>query len=238
MKGPLSSISWAGRSNTTMTDSSYIPAGKFIVFEGVDGAGKGVQSRMLQAAFRQAGVPVILTREPGGSPGAEEIRKLIVEGDVGRWDDMTELLLIYAARRSHLVATIWPALAAGTWVISDRFADSSRAFQGFAGGLGLPLVEQIHQQVVGDFQPDLTLILDLDPAVSLERAQARGGHEDRFEQKGLAYQNSVRDGFRQLAQTTPDSRSLIDAAGTMEQVSRQILDTVNTRFGLALELPA
>jgi dTMP kinase len=219
------------------TQSGSVTAG-FIVFEGVDGAGKGVQSRMLLYAMEEAGLPVLLTREPGGSPGAEEIRRLIVEGDVGRWDDMTELLLIYAARRSHLVETIWPALKQGTWVISDRFADSSRAFQGVAGGLGLDTVESIHNKVVGDFSPDLTLILDLDPVVSLERADARGSHEDRFEQKGLDYQARVRDGFRQLASASPDSRVLIDASGSMVNVSQVILDRVNAHFNLALTLPA
>jgi len=217
-----------------MNNKSATGKAGFIVLEGVDGAGKGVQSRMLLAAMQAAGLPALLTREPGGSPGAEEIRRLIVEGDVGRWDDMTELLLIYAARRSHLTETIWPALAKGTWVISDRFADSSRAFQGVAGGLGLDVVETVHQQVVGDFIPDLTLILDLDPSVSLARADARGSGEDRFEQKGLEYQSRVREGFRQLAQSTPESRVLIDASGSIETVARQILDTMNIHFGLNL----
>ena len=213
-------------------------AAGFIVLEGVDGAGKGVQSRMLLAAMKAAGMEVLLTREPGGSPGAEEIRKLIVEGDAGRWDDMTELLLIYAARRSHLQETILPALKKGCWVISDRFADSSRAFQGVAGQLGLDVVENIHQEVVGDFVPDLTLILDLDPAISLDRADARGSHEDRFEQKGLAYQQRVRKGFQQLAGMTPDSRKLIDATGGIGEVSSRIILTANDHFGLSLEVPS
>jgi dTMP kinase len=212
--------------------------GRMIVLEGVDGAGKGVQSRLLLAAMQATGLDVILTREPGGSAGAEDIRRLIVEGEVNRWDDMTELLLMYAARRSHLVETIWPSLEKGTWIISDRFADSSRAFQGVAGSLGMSAVEAIHQQVVGDFTPDLTLILDLDPSVSLQRADARGSHEDRFEQKGLDYQRRVREGFRQLAAQTPDSRILIDAAGSVEEVSREILRTVNDKLGLSLETPS
>ena len=203
--------------------------------EGMDGAGKGVQSRMLCAAMEAAGLEVILTREPGGSPGAEQIRSLIVEGNVDRWDDMTELLLIYAARRSHIVQTIKPALDKGTWVISDRFADSSRAFQGVAGNLGLEAVENIHSEVVGDFAPDLTLILDLDPTISLDRADARGGNEDRFEQKGLAYQQRVREGFCALAASTPDSRILVDASGSIGAVSNEIITAVNTYFGLALE---
>ncbi|MDG2176254.1 MAG: dTMP kinase [Gammaproteobacteria bacterium] len=207
----------------------------FIVLEGMDGAGKGVQSRMLCTAMKAAGLDVILTREPGGSPGAEQIRSLIVEGNVDRWDDMTELLLIYAARRSHIVQTIKPALDKGTWVISDRFADSSRAFQGVAGNLGLETVENIHGEVVGDFAPDLTLILDLDPTISLDRADARGGNEDRFEQKGLAYQQKVREGFCALAASTPDSRILVDASGSISVVNNEIITTVNTHFGLALE---
>jgi len=207
----------------------------FIVFEGVDGAGKGVQSRLLLAAMEKVGLNVLLTREPGGSPGAEEIRQLIVEGAADRWDDMTELLLIYAARRSHLIETIKPALANDTWVICDRFADSSRAFQGVAGKLGLDVVENIHREVVGDFKPDLTLILDLDPAISLSRADARGGDEDRFEQKGLDYQSRVRDGFRQLAAMTPRTHTVIDAAGSIEEVNDLIISSVNTHFGLSLD---
>lgn len=209
----------------------------FIVMEGVDGAGKGVQSRLLLKAMEDAGYDVILTREPGGSTGAEEIRRLIVEGEVNRWDDMTELLLIYAARRSHLVDTIWPALKKGTWVISDRFADSSRAFQGIAGKLGLNVVEKIHQEVLGNFAPDLTVILDLDPEISLARAGARGGKEDRFEQKGLEYQSMVREGFKQLAASTPESRKLINASGSIEEVSEQIINAVNHYFNSSLSMP-
>jgi dTMP kinase len=211
---------------------------ELIVLEGVDGAGKGVQSRMLLSAMKAAGLDVILTREPGGSPGAEEIRRLIVEGEPNRWDDMTELLLIYAARRSHVMDTIKPALKQGTWVISDRFADSSRAFQGVAGNLGIDVVDRIHEEALGDFNPELTLILDLDPEISLFRADARGGAEDRFEQKGIEYQARVREGFRQLAEMTPQSRKLIDASGTMDEVSQKVLDCINAHFNLTLRLPA
>jgi dTMP kinase len=211
---------------------------ELIVLEGVDGAGKGVQSRMLLSAMKAAGLDAILTREPGGSPGAEEIRRLIVEGEPNRWDDMTELLLIYAARRSHVMDTIKPALKQGTWVISDRFADSSRAFQGVAGNLGIDVVDRIHEEALGDFNPELTLILDLDPEISLSRADARGGAEDRFEQKGIEYQARVREGFRQLAEMTPQSRKLIDASGTMDEVSQKVLDCINAHFNLTLRLPA
>jgi len=205
-----------------------------IVFEGVDGAGKGVQSRGLYEAMLEAGYPTILTREPGGSVSAEAIRKLIVEGDTGRWDDISELLLIYAARRSHLQETILPNLELGTWVISDRFADSSRAFQGYAGGLGLDLVEQIHQIVVGQFKPLLTIVLDIDPVLSLQRAEQRGGTEDRFEQKGLEYQQKVREGFLQIAQASTETHVLVDASQSIEAIQAEIKAAVNQRLELNL----
>ena len=207
--------------------------GRFIAIEGVDGAGKGVQSRRLRDELQGSGVDVLLTREPGGSPGAEEIRNLLVHGAADRWDAMTELLLIYAARRDHLVKTILPALQSGRWVISDRFADSSRAFQGLAGGLGLDNVESIHRQVVGDFTPDLTIVLDLDPEQSLARTVTRGGNEDRFEKKGLLYQQRVREAFTLLAQRSPRTHVLVDAARTVDEVAHDVLRIVSDRLGLA-----
>jgi dTMP kinase len=216
-----------------MSHSGATVRGKFIAIEGVDGAGKGVQSRLLRDALLGAGIDVLLTREPGGSPGAEEIRGLLVNGDADKWDSMTELLLVYAARRAHVQKTIMPALARGTWVISDRFADSSRAFQGLAGGLGLDVVERIHSIVVGDFNPDLVLVLDLDPALSLARAKQRGGGEDRFEKKGEDYQRKVRDGFLMLAQRSPASHRLIDASAPVDKVAHAIRKQVAT----ALQLP-
>lgn len=207
--------------------------GRFIAIEGVDGAGKGVQSRLLRAELEGSGVDVLLTREPGGSPGAEEIRNLLVHGPADRWDAMTELLLIYAARRDHLVKTIRPALQQGRWVISDRFADSSRAFQGIAGGLGLDTVDAVHAHVVGDFAPDLTIVLDLDPEQSLARTVARGGNEDRFEKKGLEYQQQVRGAFLQLAQRSPRTHVLIDASRSIDAVAHDVLRAVTERFGLA-----
>jgi dTMP kinase len=213
-----------------MTAPSAAARGRFIAIEGVDGAGKGVQSRLLRDALSACELPVLLTREPGGSPGAEEIRGLLVRGAADKWDSLTELLLIYAARRSHLLETIWPALTAGTWVISDRFADSSRAFQGVAGGLGLPLVERLHQEVVGDFAPDLTLVLDLDPVTSLQRAQARGEGDDRFERKGEVYQRRVREGFLALAARSPATHVLIDASGSVESVAASVRRAVLDRL--------
>jgi dTMP kinase len=209
---------------------------KMIVIDGVDGSGKGVQTRRLHQALLQAGMQSILTREPGGSAAAEDIRKLLVEGEPDKWDSMTELLLMYAARRSHLNDTIQPALKRGDWVICDRFADSSRAFQGIAGDLGLPAVETIHQLVVGSFTPDLVLILDIPESVALQRALARGGGEDRFEKKGAEYQAKVRQAFKQVAASDDRRYRLIDANQSIDAVTGQIFDTVNRQFQLSLDV--
>ena len=209
---------------------------KMIVIDGVDGSGKGVQTRRLHQALRQAGLASILTREPGGSAAAEDIRKLLVEGEPDKWDSMTELLLMYAARRSHLNDTIQPALKRGDWVVCDRFADSSRAFQGIGGDLGLPVVDSIHQLVVGSFAPDLVLILDVPESVALQRALTRGGGEDRFEKKGAQYQAKVRQAFKRMAASDDRRYQLIDANQSIDAVTGQIFDTVNRQFQLSLEV--
>ncbi len=206
-----------------------------IVIDGVDGAGKGVQSRRLLQSLTDAGLATILTREPGGSASAEDIRALLVTGEPDKWDSMTELLLMYAARRAHLRDTVWPALAAGKWVISDRYADSSRAFQGIAGNLGLETVEQIHRITVGDFEPELVLILDLSESIALQRAHDRGGSEDRFEKKGDNYHARVREAFLQIAASDSSRYHVIDADQSMDQVSQHIVEIVNRHFGLELE---
>lgn len=218
-----------------MLESIQLPQ-QMLVIDGVDGAGKGVQSRRLLQSFKNAGLETILTREPGGSASAEDIRNLLVKGDPDKWDSMTELLLMYAARRTHLRDTIWPALQAHKWVISDRFADSSRAFQGIAGDLGLDMVENIHRLVVGDFTPELVLILDIPESVALKRAIDRGDGEDRFEKKGQAYHAKVRQAFRQIAQSDTSLYRLIDADQSIDLVSLQILQVVNQHFGLSLEI--
>jgi dTMP kinase len=207
-----------------------------IVIDGVDGSGKGVQTRRLLQAFIDADQAVILTREPGGSPAAEDIRELLVKGEPEKWDSMTELLLMYASRRSHLRETIWPALEAGKWVISDRYADSSRAFQGIAGQLGLETVENIHRIVVGDFEPELVLILDIPESVALARARNRGGDEDRFERKGVDYQRQVRNAFLQIAAGDSVRYQVIDAGQSMDQVSDSIVEVINARFNLKLKV--
>lgn len=208
---------------------------KMIVIDGVDGSGKGVQTRLLYDALSAISHQVLLTREPGGSPAAEQIRGLLVEGEPEKWDSMTELLLMYAARRSHLSDTIWPTLAQGSWVISDRYADSSRAFQGIAGELGLDLVESIHRNVVGDFEPELVLILDIPESIALQRALGRGGREDRFEKKGNEYHARVRQAFLQIAATNPTRYHVINANQSIAAVTQAIFNVVNQRFNIDLK---
>ncbi|MFA9420061.1 MAG: dTMP kinase [Gammaproteobacteria bacterium] len=209
---------------------------KMIVIDGVDGSGKGVQTRRLHQALLHSGLQSLLTREPGGSKAAEDIRKLLVEGEPDKWDSMTELLLMYASRRSHLNDTILPALQQGQWVVCDRFADSSRAFQGIAGDLGLDVVENIHQLVVGSFAPDMVLILDIPESLALERALARGGAEDRFEKKGELYQSRVRQAFLQIATSDLQRYQVIDANQPIDEVTEDIFDIVNGQYQLSLEL--
>jgi dTMP kinase len=177
-------------------------AGRFISFEGIDGSGKSTQARLLADTLRAAGHTVTLTREPGGSPGAEEIRRLVLEGDPDRWSAETEILLFTAARRDHLEKTIRPALARGDIVITDRFADSTRMYQGISRGDLAATVDQLHALMIG-VEPDLTFLIDIDPAVGLGRAQARAGNELRFEDMGLDMQRKMRTGFLALANRAP-----------------------------------
>ncbi len=174
----------------------------FLSFEGIDGSGKSTQARLLADTLRSLGHNVTLTREPGGSPGAEEIRRLVLQGDPDRWSAETEILLFTAARRDHLEKTIQPALARGEVVITDRFADSTRMYQGISRGDLTITVDKLHALMIG-VEPDLTFLIDIDPAVSLGRAQARAGHEMRFEAMGLDLQTRLRAGFLSLATNTP-----------------------------------
>lgn len=165
---------------------------------------------------------MVRTREPGGSPGAEDIRALVVSGAAERWSARTELLLMYASRSDHLERTIVPALDAGQWVVCDRFADSSRVYQGLAGGVDLDLVSAIEHGVVGDHQPDLTLVFDLPFEVGLERAMGRSAAETRFESKGAAFHARLRDGFRAVAEANPHRCRLIDASGELDAVTARV----------------
>lgn len=193
----------------------------FITFEGIDGSGKSTQARLLADRLRAAGHDVVLTREPGGSPGAEEIRRLVLEGEPDRWSATTELLLFTAARRDHLERTIEPALAAGRVVISDRFADSTRVYQGLTRGDLRGLVDRLHGLVIGR-EPDLTFIIDMDPEAALARAFGRKGGEERFEEFGIAMQRQMRDGFLALAREFPARCVVIDGARPPEAVAADV----------------
>lgn len=199
-------------------------AGLFLSLEGIDGSGKSTQGRRLADRLRSMGHAVTLTREPGGSAGAEEIRRLVLEGATDRWSPETEILLFTAARRDHLEKTISPALARGEIVISDRFADSTRIFQGITRGDLSAVVDQLHSQMIG-VEPDLTLLFDLDPALGLARANARAGKELRFEDMGLAFQTKARAGFLALAGRYPRFR-VIDADGPPDTVAERVWDQI------------
>lgn len=193
----------------------------FLSFEGIDGCGKSTQARLLADALRAEGRDTVLTREPGGSEGAEEIRRLLVEGAGERWSAETECLLFTAARRDHLERTIRPALAAGKTVITDRFADSTRVYQGAARGELRAMVDRLHDLMIA-VEPDRTFVIDIDPATALARGNARGGKEDRFESLGLEFQQRLATGFRALAQEYPDRVRLIDGSGSVEDVAARV----------------
>lgn len=194
---------------------------RFITFEGIDGSGKSTQARRFADHLRGQGVDVVLTREPGGSPGAEEIRQLVLTGDPDRWSPETEILLFTAARRDHLEKTIAPALAAGQTVISDRFADSTRVYQGATRGDLRAMVDSLHSLMIGR-EPDLTFIIDMDPATALARGLARKSGEDRFEDFGLSFQETLRHGFLALAHANPTRCVLIDGNRTADQIASEI----------------
>jgi dTMP kinase len=201
--------------------------GRFISFEGIDGSGKSTQVRVLATRLRAGGTTVVETREPGGSAGAEAIRRLLVEGEAGRWSPETEILLFTAARRDHLERMIAPALAAGATVVSDRFADSTRVYQGVARGDLRVMVDALHARAIA-VEPDLTVILDIDPGVALARGLARGGPEDRFERFGTDFQARLRAGFLALAAEFPRRCRVVSAAGTTEEVAARVASAVPT----------
>jgi dTMP kinase len=186
---------------------------------------------MLAESLRGLGLSVVATREPGGAPAAEEIRALLVQGAVRRWSPVSETLLHYAARREHLDHTILPALAAGQWVVSDRFADSTMAYQGYGLELGTTFVATLHHLAVGAIAPDLTLVLDLPVEEGLARAVARAGGEDRYERMDRAFHERVRRGFLAIAEADPERCVVIDAGGSPEAVAAALLEHVAARLG-------
>lgn len=197
--------------------------GRFITFEGIDGSGKSTQARLLASRLEAAGGDVVLTREPGGSPGAEEIRRLLLTGDPGRWSAETEILLFTAARRDHLERTIEPALARGGTVVCDRFADSTRVYQGVTRGDLRALVDRLHEMTIGR-EPDLTILIDIDPAAGLARAGARGGEEARFEAFGVEMQARMRRAFLDLAAEAPARVRVVDGSGPPEAVATRVAE--------------
>ncbi|NUB01686.1 dTMP kinase [Azospirillum melinis] len=211
--------------------------GRFITLEGGEGAGKSTQLRRLadslRVSLRARDVELVTTREPGGSPGAEEIRGLLVTGETGRWSATTEALLHTAARRDHLERTVWPALETGSWVLCDRFFDSTMAYQGYGLGLGRDLVETLQTAALGGFRPDLTLILDIDVETGLRRAVARHGGEDRYERMDIGFHQRLRDGFLDIARQEPERCAVVDADADLDTVQARIWDTVAGRLGLA-----
>ena len=204
--------------------------GKFITFEGGEGSGKSTQIRYLFEAIMKAGQFVITTREPGGAPSAEQIRTLLVTGDIDRWQPMTEALLNYAARVEHVAQTVEPALNAGTWVLSDRFADSTIAYQGYGHGINLQKLADLHQIVLGDFKPDLTIILDLSVKDGLRRAINRGDSEDRYERMGSDFHNRLRDGFLEIANVETNRCVIIDATKSINVVRQSVLFAMYSKF--------
>ena len=212
-----------------MTDSR----GRFISIEGGEGAGKSTQVGLLVAALDRAGIPVRATREPGGSPGGEAIRLLLLEGEGERWDAISEALLLVAARRDHFTRVIAPALAQGVWLVSDRFADSTTAYQGYGRGVALENLAMLRRFALGDFAPDLTVILDLPVEIGLARAAARSA-ADRFERLDHDFHEKLRQGFWQIAADNPSRCLLVDASGDPKTVHQAVLAAIEERLGVVI----
>lgn len=204
--------------------------GAFISFEGGEGTGKSTQIRHLSQTLTERRIPNIVTREPGGSPGAEQIRDLLVTGGADRWSPLSETLLFYAARVDHWHKVIRPAIDDGKLVLCDRFADSTMAYQAYAGGMERDRIEQLHALVLAGVKPDLTIILDLDPGSGLARAQARPGAEARFESKGLAFHERLRAGFLDIARRDPVRCRVLDADRPVDAIAADIIRLVDERL--------
>ncbi|MDP2259613.1 MAG: dTMP kinase [Caulobacter sp.] len=204
--------------------------GIFITFEGGEGAGKSTQIRRLAERLRAGDREVVLTREPGGSPGAESIRELLLNGETDRWSPLTEALLMNAARRDHIERVIAPALARGAVVLCDRFADSTRAYQGAGGEVDRAVIAQLEAAVVGEVRPDLTLIFDLPVESGLTRALARNGGEERFEAKGAAFHERLRAAYLDIAEAEPERCVVIDATASLDAVETAIAAAVQPRL--------
>ena len=210
--------------------------GLFITFEGGEGVGKSTQVRRLATRLEATGREVVVTREPGGSPGAEAIRNLVLNGSADRWSPVTETLLMYASRRDHIERTLQPALQRGAVVLCDRYADSTRAYQGAAGGTDPGLIAALEHFILEDVRPALTLVFDLDPELGLARALGRPDAEARFESKGLDFHRRLRAGFLAIASAEPDRCRIVDASGDPDAVEARVLAAAGPVLGLGTDL--
>jgi len=204
--------------------------GQFITFEGGEGAGKTTQAKTLCEALNGAGIETVLTREPGGTFGAEAIRDLVLDGTSDRWSGMTELLLMYAARLDHVEKLIKPALARGAWVVSDRFADSSLAYQGYARELGAERVSQVHDAIMDGFEPDLTILFDMDPIIAQKRVETRGEDLSRFDAESIDFHKTLRTAFLEIAENNSARIVKIDADESRQAVHTRILHAVTQKY--------
>ncbi len=207
---------------------------RFITLEGGEGAGKSTLIKHLTHFLKEKGIPYIATREPGGVEGSEKIRQLLVTGEPDQWDPKTEVLLMYAARWEHFKKLILPSLQKGIWVISDRFADSTTAYQGYGHGVELEFIDQLYAHLMGQVYPDLTFVLSLSPRKGLERAQRRMmetlSKEDRFEKNPLSFHERVFEGFIEIASRYPERCFLLDGEEDIETLKQTVIETITKRF--------
>lgn len=214
--------------------------GRFITFEGGEGTGKSTQLRLLAEVLKTAGISAVATKEPGGSPIGPEIRSILVTGDKDKMDPIAEAMLYYAERRVHLTHKVWPAMAEGKWVLSDRFADSTTAYQyyGYNKRVPIEILQNLYQMAVGDFKPDLTILLDIEPAKGLQRSFNKADNmsikELRFESRGLEFHNNLRRGYLEIAAAEPERFVVLNADKPIEELHLDIVNVVNERFNLSL----
>ena len=207
--------------------------GVFITFEGGEGTGKSTQLRLLENHLKSINIPVIATREPGGTSAGELIRELLVNGKTDRWSPLTETLLHYASRYEHITNLIQPAILSGQWILCDRYTDSTFAYQGFAQGVDLKIINQLNKIITSQLNPNLTIILDLPIEIGLKRAEKRGIGETRYEKMGRPFHQTLREAFLEIANNNPERCVVINADEKKEVISNRIINLVNERYRLS-----